>query len=165
MSGWESYIYQIQNRYDPTTQEYTLTNCCTGAALYGQEGTPWAATQGFTLSEYEFEVEQEDGSKKKVKVNEFQTAFEASKGNRKPSEAGIRMNNKKFMFLTHQPDNNSVYLAQQGGGGACVCRSKTALVIGIWDKAAEMSNKKLQNPGDCNELVEKMGAFLSESGY
>ena len=41
----------------------------------------------------------EDGSKKKVDVNEFKTAFEASKGNRKPSEAGIRMNNQKYMFI------------------------------------------------------------------
>ena len=103
MSGWDGYIYQIQNVYDAATQTYKVTNVCEHAAIYGHDGTLWAGSAGFTLSNYGFELTQEDGTKKKVDVNEFKTAFEASRGNRKPSEAGIRMNNQKYMFIQHNP--------------------------------------------------------------
>lgn len=78
--------------FDATTQTYKLTNVCEHAAIFGHDGTLWAGSAGFTLSKYPHEMTLEDGSKKKVDVDEFKTAFEASKGNRKPSEAGIRMN-------------------------------------------------------------------------
>ena len=110
-------------------------------------------------------MELEDGSMKKVQVDEFVTALEATKGNRKGSEAGIRMNNQKYMLIKHNPENNSVYLGREGGGGACIARTNTAVVIGIWNKSLEMSNGKLQNAGDCNELVEKMAEYLKSSGY
>lgn len=93
MSGWDGYIYQIQNVYDATTQTYKKTNVCEHAAIYGLDGTLWAGSAGFTLTKYAHEITLEDGTKKKVDVDEFKTALEASKGNRKPSEAGIRMNN------------------------------------------------------------------------
>ena len=99
-------------------------------------------------------------------VNEFKGLFEATKGNRKGGqEAGIRIANQKYMFLKHNPENNSVYLAREGGGGACVVRTEKALIIGVWNKAAKMSNDTLQNAGDCNEVVEKMGVYLKSSGY
>lgn len=78
--------------FDSTTQTYKLTNVCEHAAIFGHDGTLWAGSAGFTLSKYPHEMTLEDGSKKKVDVDEFKTAFEASKGNRKPCEAGIRMN-------------------------------------------------------------------------
>ena len=166
MSGWEAYIYQIQNKYDATTGQYTLTNVCEHAAIYGTDGTAWATTPGFQLYSYEFEVPTEDllGTKK-VPINEFQCVVEATKGNRKPSEAGIRMANQKYMLIKHNPECNSAYLGREGGGGACVARTKSAVIIGIWNKAAVMSDKTLQNAGDCNELVEKMAKYLSDQGY
>ena len=143
MSGWESYIYQLQNKYDATTQQYTLTNICEFAGIFGLDGAPWALSAGFALHNYEHELEQEDGSKKKVPVNEFTTAFEATKGNRKGSEAGIRMNNQKYMLVKHNSENNSAYLGREGGGGACIARTDKCIVIGIWNKSATMSNTKL----------------------
>ena len=165
MSGWEGYIYQIQNKYNPDTQQYTVTNMCQHAAIYGTDGTPWAASAGFALNKVTFDMEQEDGTKKPVPVDEFVCALEATKGNRKGSEAGIRMNGQKYMMIRHNPESNSVYLSREGGGGACVARTSSAVVIGIWDKTAKMSNDKLQNNGDCNELVEKMGEYLKANGY
>lgn len=165
MSGWEAYIYQLQNRYDATTGQYTLTNVCEHAAIYGQDGTPWAASAGFALHNYEFDLTQEDGSVKKVPVNEFVSVLEATKGNRKGTEAGIRMNNQKYMLIKHNPESNSAYLGREGGGGAAIARTNTAVVIGIWNKAGEMSNKQLQNAGDCNDLVEKMATYLKSSNY
>ena len=85
----------------------------------------------------------EDGTKKSVQVNEFVAALEATKGNRKGTEAGIRMANQKYMLIKHNPENNSAYLGREGGGGACVARTSTALVIGVWNKAGTMSDGKL----------------------
>lgn len=143
-----------------------MTNVCEHAAIYGLDGTAWATTPGFQLYTYEHEVPLEDmESTKKVPVNEFQCALEATKGNRKGSEAGIRMANQKYMLIKHNPENNSAYLGREGGGGACVARTKSALIIGIWNKSAVMSDKTLQNAGDCNERVEKMAEYLTSQGY
>ena len=142
-----------------------MTNINEHAAIYGLDGTLWAASAGFALHNYEFNLTLEDGTTKKVPVNEFTTALEATKGNRKGSEAGIRMNNQKYMLVKHNPENNSAYLGREGGGGACVARTAQCVVIGVWNKAAVMSNGQLQNAGDCNEQVEKMAAFLTKSGY
>ena len=75
------------------------------------------------------------------------------------------MANQKYMFIKHNPESSSAYLGREGGGGACIARTNTAVVIGIWNKAAEMSDKKLQNAGDCNESVEKMAEYLKTNGY
>lgn len=69
------------------------------------------------------------------------------------------------MLVKHNPESQSAYLGREGGGGACIAKTKTAIVIGIWNKAAEKSNKQLQNAGDCNELVEKMADYLRSNGY
>ena len=138
---------------------------CEFAAIYGHDGNAWATSPGFALYNYEFDLTQEDGSTKKVPVSEFKACFEATKGNRKGSEAGIRIANQKYMFIKHNPENNSVYLAREGGGGACIIKTGQTIVIGVWNKAATMSNGKLQTAGDCNEVVEAMGKYLIQSGY
>ena len=165
MSGWDGYIYQIQNVYDATTQSYKLTNVCEHAAIYGHDGSLWAGSQNFKLDNYKHKVEQEDGSFKEVDVQEFKCAFGASNGNRKPSDAGIRMNHQKYMFITHDPAKKSTYLAREGGGGACVVQTKTALIIGVWHKGTAMSNGQMQNQGDCNENTENVAEFLAGQGY
>ena len=52
MSGWEQYIYQIQNKFDAEKNDYTVTNVCEHAAIYGYDGTLWAGSAGFALSTY-----------------------------------------------------------------------------------------------------------------
>ena len=167
MSGWEGYIYQIQNDFDHATQQYKLTNCCQAAALIGNDGTPWAATAGFALGQYDFQLENEEGAKESVPVNEFKIVEAALNGNRKLCKAGIRMNNEKYMFIKHNGEDDpvSVYLSRQGGGGACLAKANTCIVVGVWAKATEMSNKQEQTQGKCNELVEKMAAYLKTQGF
>lgn len=75
------------------------------------------------------------------------------------------MANQKYMLIKHNPENSSAYLGREGGGGACIVKTKQCIVVGVWSKAAEMSNKQLQNAGDCNELVERLAKYLAESGY
>lgn len=73
------------------------------------------------------------------------------------------MGGQKYMLIKYNPENNSAYLSREGGGGACIVRTKTTVVIGIWKKSAVMGNNTQQNPGNCNELVEKMARFLTYS--
>jgi hypothetical protein len=91
--------------------------------------------------------------------------LKATDGNRKGSEAGIRMANQKYMLIKHNAENNSAYLGREGGGGACIVRTKQCVIVGVWSKSAEKSNKELQTAGDCNELTERVARFLTESGY
>ena len=57
MSGWEAYIYQLQNRYDAVKQQYILTNVCEHAGIFGVDGSPWALSAGFNLGNYAFNLE------------------------------------------------------------------------------------------------------------
>ena len=62
----------IQHKYNKSKQEYTKTNICQHAAIYGLDGTAWAVSSEWPdLREYLFDVEVEDGSKIPIKVNEF----------------------------------------------------------------------------------------------
>mmetsp|Transcript_34905 Transcript_34905/g.47071 ORF Transcript_34905/g.47071 Transcript_34905/m.47071 type:complete len:130 (+) Transcript_34905:66-455(+) len=122
-------------------QDYTVKNVCDKAAIYGLDGTLWASSANWKgLNKYNHPLEQPDGSTKEVAYDEFYCAVEAAKGNRNPSEAGIRLGNDKHMFLKNDPDMNVTYLTKLGGGGACLAKTKQALVIGTWDKTAMMSN-------------------------
>ena len=57
---------------------------CVFACVYGHDGAQWAASQGFQLATYEFDLAQEDGSTKKVNCNEHDALMKAAEGNRKP---------------------------------------------------------------------------------
>jgi hypothetical protein len=57
-------------------------------------------------------METDEGSNRDVKVNEFQCAIAAAAGRRKPSEAGIRMGNEKYMFIMHDPEFGSCQLSR-----------------------------------------------------
>ena len=61
---------------------------CEFSAIYGHDGNAWATSPGFALYKYEFDLMQEDGTTKKVPVDEFKAVFAATSGNRKGSEAG-----------------------------------------------------------------------------
>ena len=92
----------------------------------------------------------------------------AASGNRSGGNAGagIRMGNTKFMMIRPSPEvKQGAYLSRQGGGGATVCTTEKCLVVGIWDKDQPMSNKQMQNTGDCADVVEKMTKFLASKGF
>ena len=40
-NGWDSYIWQLQNKYSVKQSKYRLTNVCANAAIYGIDGSPW----------------------------------------------------------------------------------------------------------------------------
>ena len=104
------------------------------------DGTLWAASPKWkALAEYDFTLEGLGDESSVVKVQEFKIADEVSKGNRNPSEAGIRLCGQKFMFKAH--DEGVTDMSKGGGGGGSVGRTKTAIIIAIYEKDTMMSNK------------------------
>lgn len=71
---------------------------------------------------------------KTVTVDEFSCALKAADGNRNPSEAGIRMGNEKFMFVSRDDVSGLTQLSKRGGGGAAIMKTNTAIVIAFYIK-------------------------------
>jgi len=167
MSGWEDYVNQIVNRMNYDTNEYDLTNMCSGAAIYGLDGTLWAQAGNWKgCTSYEFDLEDMTGNIMKVPIDEFQCLAKAADGDRKPTEAGIRFCGSKYMFVTHNAESKSTQMScANPAGGATVAKANTCIMVATWDKKAEMSNKMTQNTGDCCSQVEGMAAYLAEQGY
>ena len=165
-NGWDSYIWRIQNTWSDRQTKYTMTNVASAAAIYGIDGSCWACSADWPgLNEYDHDQEMDDGSTKNIRVNEFACALGVSKGTRKPSAAGCRMGGQKYLMTTHDAETNVAMLTRTGGGGGTVAKTKNAIIIGIWDKTAMMSNNKNQNAGDCAMNVEKVHKLLTDAGY
>ena len=139
-NGWDSYIWQVQNSYSVKKGSYIKMNVCQHAAIIGIDGTPWATTSEFpALTEYEFELDSLEGVSM-IKVNELKCAMAAAVGNRNPTAAGIRLGGMKYVMTSHDQSCNLAQLTRMGGGGACIMKTKNALVIGTWSKDAVMTN-------------------------
>ena len=150
------------NRFDYDTNEWKITGVCSGAALYGHDGAIWAQSGEMdALTSYDHPLQQMDGSTENVPVNEVACAIGVADGNRNPSQAGCRMGGKKYM-LTYKDDEQAICQLTTVGGGACVGKAGTAVVIGVWKKDGKDSNGKFQNMEDCFKLVQEMTSYLIE---
>ena len=150
--------------YSAKKEQWTKQNVCEAAAIYGLDGTLWASSDKWKgLSEYSHDVEDSDGSATTVNVNEFAIAEKVSTGNRNASQAGVRMGNQKYIFTTY--DEGIANLSRLGGGGGVIIRTSKAIVIGIWDKEAKMSNNLNQNQGDCLIGCERVAKFMKAASF
>ena len=168
MSGWDSYIHQIQNTFDPDTNAWKVTNVCQYACIYGHDGNAWATSPGFQLATYETDLLQPDNTTKKVLCNEHSALMKGTNGDRKGGqECGIRICNEKYMFLRNDETGGVKFcvMSRSGGGGACAARTDKALIVGVWGKDVMMSNNKTQNTGDCEKNVTNLAKMLKDSGY
>ena len=144
-NGWDKYINDIINRWSHKQEKYTVNNSCLHAAIIGLDGTQWAASADWPgLKTYDHDLDDGFGTIEKVNVDELKCAIGASEGNRNPSAAGVSVAGIKFVLNKHEPAEGtsaaSAYLIKMGGGGACICKTKQAIVIGIWGKDLPMSN-------------------------
>ena len=163
-NGWDDYIPHIQHFFSKVKGEFTKKNVCCEAAIIGQDGVVWASTKGWPgLKEYDHPTEEMDGTVVNVKVNELQAAMQVAMGNRNPTAAGVRMGNQKYVMQV--AEDNVAQLTKLGGGGACVARTTKAVVIGLWDKTAMMSNNQNQNGGDCAIVTERVAKFMKDQGF
>ena len=167
MSEWATYIDQIISKLDYDTNEWKAQNVCSDAAIYGHDGTCWAFSPTFPeLLTYDHEIEDLGGNKTPVNVNEVEIAKAAAEGTRNPSDAGIRLGNKKYMFVRHDDSGERpVTQLSCSGGGAIVSNCNSGVVIALFDKEKKDSNGKDQNHSDVMEQVRDMAKYLYDSGY
>ena len=164
MGDWESYCNQVTNRFNYDTNDWEITNVCSGAVIYGTDGSEWGNVgEGGPLTTYDFVLEGM-GASETVSVNEVTAALGAADGNRNPTRAGIRFGGKKYM-LTFKEDEKAIAQLTTVGGGAVVGKAATCVIIGFWKKDQVDSNGRPQNMEDCRKLVEEMMDFLAGSGY
>ena len=165
-NAWQTYADQVLNKFDYETNDWAITNVNSGAALYGHDGTLWASagTEGSNLSTYQHPMEGLDGSMTNVEVNEVACALAACDGNKRPTEAGIRIAGAKMM-LTYKEPEAAVAQLTRGGGGVVVGKTVSALVVGFWKKDQVDSLGKPQSMDACFKLVKEMTDYLIEQGY
>ena len=102
-----------------------------------------------------------------VHITEWDACKKAGEGERKPcGDAGMRLGEKKYMFVTHDEESGVTQLSCSGGGAAIMnLPVSNASIIAIYDKTVTSSDGGAQSASRCSEQVAIMGAFLKESGY
>ena len=166
--SWDTYVHQIQNKFDAASGQWSVTNLVQFACVYGLDGAAWATSPGFQLATYEFDMPQGDGTTKKVMCNEHAALLKGAKeGSRKPQECGFRICNQKYTFMKADNEDGIKYvtLSRAGGGGATVAVTSKALLVGVWGKGVERSDKMFQNVGDTEAQVLNVAKILNDAGY
>ncbi|EDO36356.1 predicted protein [Nematostella vectensis] len=108
------------------------------AAIHGLDGSCWATSSGFSVSQQE--------------------AMELLKSLKDGSVSAKTIGGAKYMMLRNDQESKICYLKLKDKGGFCVCLTKQALVIGGYEESAG-------GAGNCNNVVEQLAQYLKESGY
>ena len=106
-----------------------------------------------------------DGSTRNVSVNEIDCALQAGDGKKNPTDAGLRMDNTKYMLTYFDDETGVAQLARRGGGGAAICKTATGVIIALFEKEGVDSNGKSQNIADVSAQVSAMATYLKEQGF
>ena len=113
------------------------TGHVTKAAILGHDGSTWATSAGFNISQAEAKA--------------LYQAFNDASG---IFASGIKIEGNKYMTI--KADSRSVYGKKGAGGCACV-KTTQAILVGMYDENIQ--------PGQCSSVVEKLADYLIESGY
>lgn len=108
------------------------------AAIFGQNGSQWAASPGFT-----------------IQPQEAIDAFNCMKNGSTPT-GSVTIAGQKWMVT--RCDEECLYGAS-GKQNICICSTKQALVIATSNKDAG------HTPNVANNNVQAIADYLSESGY
>ena len=84
-------------------------------------------------------------------------------GNINHSAAGIRIGNIKHM-LTFKDEDKGVAQFISEGGGACIGKTNSFVLVGVWSKNAKTSTELPQNMEFCFQMVQKTVAILTKIG-
>ena len=160
--SWDSYVAMMTNTLDPETNQYTTTGVGTFAAIYGTDGSKWGTTEGFELYAYEYEIDAGDGSVEKENINEVDIVKGIFEGKTKGGKAGIRLGNKKYMYISAY---DGLHKLACGGGGAILGKTDKCYLIATWDSSNMDSAGKPQNPGDVEKNMVYLKEYLANSGY
>jgi len=113
------------------------TGFVTQGAIAGHDGSIWAISPGWKISA--------DEVKKIIAAYTDPGPLRAS---------GMFLNSDKYFVL--QVTDRSIY-GKKGAGGVVVVKTGQTVLIALY-------NDKIQ-PGQCTNVVEKLGDYLIENGY
>lgn len=163
---WSDFVNAYLVNWTSSNTGQTAQNVCEhGSLVSNTDGTVWASTPDFTLSNYAATIEREDGSGTQVvEVNEFTSLLDAFNNQGHTAKiGGVRINKEKYFVVSFDGDRGVMYLRKLGGG-ACVARSNTAFVIGTFMSSNKMiglnREQQPQNPGMVNQACEALQEFL-----
>jgi profilin len=140
--SWDSYISHLMVDLPGSTAEEPRR--LKSAGIMGQDGGEWAKSEGFpsvTLDQVKSIMAGFDSIAKDGHAGAL-------------GGTGILLGDQKFQVA---PGDETVIRGKSKGGGCCIKKTATALVIGIYEEPVQ--------PGDCNVVVENLGDYLSQSGY
>ena len=104
---------------------------------------------------------QIDGSTKTILIDELKCAMAALNGNFELSTVGIRIEKEKHM-VTFKDEETGVIQLISKNGGACLGKSRTYMVVGLWSKEAKTSLDQPQNMEFCFKMVLKTIKTLTD---
>mmetsp|Transcript_24753 Transcript_24753/g.28442 ORF Transcript_24753/g.28442 Transcript_24753/m.28442 type:complete len:166 (-) Transcript_24753:67-564(-) len=155
--SWDSYVAMMLNTLDPETNQYTVTGVGSHGAIYGKDGSKWGSSEGFELYAYEYEIDTGEDTVQKEDINEVEIVKGIFEGKTKGGKAGIRMANKKYMYVNSY---DGIHKLSCGGGGALLAQTGDCYLIATWDINAKDSNGQTQCPGDLEKNVIYLREYL-----
>jgi profilin len=163
--SWATYIDQLKTK---NAHGVETSNCVEKAAIISlSDASIWANTPDFGLYGYNVDVPTEDGAGlQSVAINEIDLFLHiVNNDGASNSPAGIRIANEKYFKVSSDAANGLIYL-KKNGGGACIAKCATCVVFASWNGALQTTgaHPTSQNPGLCNEQVEKTAEYLKTNG-
>jgi len=125
--SWDSYI----------SDQLIAAGTVSSAAIVGHDGTTWAASAGFAVSQSE--------------VQDIMTAFSEPD---KMRASGMYVNAEKYFFLG---GSEEVLRGRKGEKGVHVAKTNQAVIIALYQEPVK--------GGACAQTVEALGDYLKGVGY
>ena len=89
---FDTYRFQMCNTFDEENDDWSKTNVCSQACIYGHDGEKKTASDTFQLGKYQFNVTLDDGSSQAVDYDEFAEVIKVVDGEKMP----IRISNQPY---------------------------------------------------------------------
>eukprot|EP00741_Cyanophora_paradoxa_P022082 tig00021434_g21317.t1 len=125
---WQEYV----------DQHLVGTGLVRAAVVFGVDGTLWATSQGWNLSQDEA-------------AQILQCFNDPASG-----EAGVVACGQRFQLIRCEDD---MLLAKRAHQGICAYRTNQCVVLGFYDENVN------GNPGQCNAIISRLGQYFREVGY
>mmetsp|Transcript_61221 Transcript_61221/g.70149 ORF Transcript_61221/g.70149 Transcript_61221/m.70149 type:complete len:167 (+) Transcript_61221:110-610(+) len=165
--SWQPYVdTQLMQKHGKTG---STTNVSEHAAIYGHNGTLWAASPGFSLATREVEVATEEGGSEQITMNEFENMANTFQNNGVCSKkGGLRINGVKCFLVRYDPMMKVAYL-KKSQGGAAIAKTNRTFIVATFNQEKEATlpdGKKVpQNPGLTNTCVENLAIALTDADF
>ena len=173
--SWNDYVSGYLINY--VSGSTTVTGACEHGALVGQDGTIWAATEGFKINpKSQVDVSKEDGTSEKISINEFDHVKDALKhkgATNKMKKGGVHLLGQKLVATNGNEGEGyyTQYFKTPDGGYAISETSKGNFIIAKWNQSKKCtvvhdgkSKEEKQSPGNCNNAVDNLSKVLVAAG-